>query len=218
MTYSKELIILAKSIKKGGFCIASKNLNNYEWVRPVKDSPFSTNDLCNSHNYNYPIEVFSIVEMTFIRKNPKKYQPENEIVDMNLEWNYLGEFNIANLDALIDEKETDFLDKIKNNQIPANLINKLNLKNSLQLIKITKSNGARVFYKEVNYYGRDYYKPRLKFNYKGISYDLAMTVPNIQNSNSFILPRTIENAYITIGIGEKFRRNHYILVVMLTEI
>ena len=218
MTYSKELIILAKSIKKGGFCIAGKNLNNYEWVRPVKDSPFSTNDLCNSLNHNYPIEVFSIVEMTFIRKNPKKYQPENEIVDMNLEWNYSGEFNIANLDDLIDGNETDFLDKIRNNRIPANLINKLNLKNSLQLIKITKSNGAKVIYQEVNYYGRDYYKPRFKFNYKGISYDLAMTVPNIQNSNSFILPRTIENAYITIGIGEKYRRNHYILVVMLTEI
>ena len=50
MTYSKTLVVLAKSIKRGNFCIAGKDMADFSWVRPVKDTPYSNNELCNFSN------------------------------------------------------------------------------------------------------------------------------------------------------------------------
>jgi len=217
MTYSRTLVVLAKSIKKGGFCIAGKDIETNNWVRPVKDTPFTGTELCNLSNRTDPIEIFDIVEMTFIKQNPKVYQPENELVDMNVKGRYLEEFQIGHLETLIDGNQKDFLDLVKNRSIHKDNIKGLNLQNSLQLIRISNSNDARIIYYQPDI-NQNYFKPRLKFNYKGFSYNLPITVPTIPNLNRRIEPKILENAYITIGIGEEYRKNHYILVVMLKEI
>ncbi len=214
MTYSKTLIVLAKSIKKRGFCIAGKEIETHKWVRPVKESPFSNDECDNLSNQNRPIKVLDIVEMTFIEKSPKNYQPENEKVDMNVRWRLMNNFQIENLDSLIDKY--DFLDLIKNSQFHKFTLNSLKLQSSLQLIKLSKTNSAKIIYQLA--YNQKYYRPKLQFNYKGISYTLPITDPTIPNSNQRKTPRNLENAYITIGIGEKFNNNHYILVVFLKEI
>ena len=95
MTYSRTLVVLAKSIKKGDFCIAGKNIETYDWIRPVKDCPFSGEELCNLSNTTDQLKVFDVVEMTFIEKVPEVYQPENELVDMNVKWRYLDDFQIG---------------------------------------------------------------------------------------------------------------------------
>jgi len=216
MTYSKTLVVLAKSKKKRALCIAGKETMTTNWVRPVKGNPFTSDELCNLANRTDPIKILDIVEMTFIEESPEVHQPENELVDMSVKWRYLGEFQVEHLEKFIDRNKNDFLDQIKNRCIHKNNIEGLNLQNSLQLIRITNSNDARIIYKQ-NFFHTNY-KPRLRFNYRGILYNLPITDLTIPKSNRRIEPRIIENGYITIGIGEEFNNNHYLLVVMLKEI
>ncbi len=216
MTYSKKLVVLAKSIKHGAFCIAGKDIESYNWVRPVKDTPFKEEELCNLSNHTVPIKIFDVVEMTFIKENPLVFQPENELVDMNVEWKYLGEFQIGDLNILIDGENNDLLDQIKDHSIHKNNIKQLNLQNSLQLIRITNSNNARIIYKLDS--SQRYYKPTLKLDHRGISYTLPITDPTIPLSYKRRETKNLENAYVTIGIGEEYMNNHYIFVVMLTQL
>lgn len=216
MTYSKTLIVLAISTKHLGFCIAGKDIETNNWVRPVKGTSFKREELCNLLHQTDPIKIFDIVEMTFKKETPEDHQPENELVDMNVKWKYLGEFQIRHLDKLIDIDQNDFLNLIQSRSINNYKIKTLNLQNSLRLIKLTKSNDARMIYQIA--FNQKEYKPRLDFNYKGINYNLPITDPTIPKSDQKLNPRILENAYITIGIGEEFEYSHYILVVMLKEI
>ena len=205
-----------KFIPKSLSSIAGKNTETYEWVRPVKDTPFTGEELCNLSNLTDPVKIFDVVEMSFIKKVPKAFQPENELVDMNLKWRYLEDFQLGDLDTLIDRNQNDLLNQVRNRSIHKDEINSLNLQTSLQLIKISNSNDAKIIYQPE--YNQRYYKPRLQFDYKGITYTLPITDPNIKISYQRRKPKILENAYITIGIGEEYRHNHYILVVMLKEI
>jgi len=216
MTYSRTLIVLAKSNKHGGYCIAGKDFKTGKWVRPVKDTPFTGDELCNLSNRTDPIKTLDIVQMTFIEENPEVHQPENELVDINVKWRYLGEFQVESLDTLKDGYQNDLLHLVKNSFIRKNYVMNLNLQNSLQLIKITNSNDARIIYQEG--YFKNKYKPRLLFEYEGNSYNLPITDSTIPNLKQRKDPKIIENAYITIGIGEEFNYKHYILVVMLKQI
>ena len=216
MTYSRTLVVLAKSIKNRNFCIAGKDTETHNWVRPVKDCPFSGEELCNLSDRSDPINVLDVVKMTFIEKIPEIFQPENELVDMNVKWSYLGNIQIEDLGTLIDGKQNTFLNQIKNRYIPKSLIESLNLQNSLQLIRITNSNDAKIIYQLA--YSQKYYKPKLQFIYKEIQYTLPITDPIISISSRRRKPKILEDAYITIGVGGEFRNSHYIYVVMLREI
>ena len=214
MTYTKRLIILAKSIKHQRFCIAGKDYETHDWIRPVKNLPFTHEECRNFSGSRRSIQVFDFVEMTFIERSPKNYQPENEIVDMNVEWRLIGHFTIENLNSLVDSY--DVLELIQDNVFDSDILPSLNLQNSLQLIRISEENNAQIYYKQD--FSGAYYKPRLLFNYKELEYDLPITDPIIPLESSSITPRTLRNAYITIGIGEPYRDQHYFFVVMLREI
>jgi len=214
MSYTKRLVILAKSRKLQGYCIAGKNYETHDWIRPVKELPFTTEECCNISDRGRSIQVFDIVEMTFIEESPKNYQPENETVDMDVEWRLIGNFQIENLNSLTDTY--DVLNLIQNNVLHRPRLPSLNLQNSLQLIRISEDNDAQIFYR-LDYNGA-YYKPRLKLSYKESIYDLPITDPLIPLESSSIAPRTLRNAYITIGIGAPYNNQHFVLVVMLREI
>jgi len=191
-------------------------MDTYNWIRPVKNTPFTSNELCNLSNHTGPIKILDIIEMTFIEENPEVHQPENEFVDMNVEWRYLGEFPFENLENLVEENPYDFVDVVQDNSISANDIAALNLQNSLQLIRITNSNEARIIFRYNSF--QSLYKPRLMFNHRGIPYNLPIKDVTLPDLNRGKDPTILRNAWITIGIGENFEGKHYLLVVMLKDI
>ncbi|HUU76890.1 MAG TPA: hypothetical protein VMX55_01000 [candidate division Zixibacteria bacterium] len=216
MTYLKTLIILAKSKKKGRYCIAGKNLADGNWVRPVKSSPFTSYELKNISNLTRELETLDILKMSFKEKSPQIHQPENEQVDMDIEWSFINKYPIDKLDKIVDGNNNDFLNIIRDINLHKDKLKKISLHNSLQLIKLTSDNEAKLFYSYDQI--RDYFKPRLKFKYKGVDYSLPITDPDIGLAYEPRESKSIRNAYITIGIGEEFNQYHYILVVMFKEI
>ena len=216
MPYSRRLVILAKSRKRGRICIAGIDMDARNWIRPVKNTPFTSNELCNLSNHTDPIKILDIIEMTFIAETPEDHQPENEFVDMNVEWRYLGEFPIEDLENLAEENPYDLVDAVRYKSISANDIAGLDLQNSLQLIRITNSSEARIIYQYNSF--QSLYKPRLTFNHRGIHYILPITDITFPDLNSRRDPAILRNAWITIGIGENYKGDHYLLVVMLKDI
>lgn len=81
---SKEIVILAKSFKRGGYCIAGIDTTTGEWIRPI------SNDISNEgavpvadiiYTDGNQVEILDIVEIEISSHKPTESQPENYIYD-----------------------------------------------------------------------------------------------------------------------------------------
>ncbi|ENZ02484.1 hypothetical protein HMPREF1092_01719 [Clostridium thermobutyricum] len=83
----KEVIILTKSDKNGGYCVAGIDKENGKFIRLVsedKDSNFALNDndLIYEGEENQ-VEIMDIIRVQLKGKQNCGYQPENYIIDDN---------------------------------------------------------------------------------------------------------------------------------------
>lgn len=81
-----EMIVLAKSKKKMGRCIAGLRTDGKGWVRPVAPSPDGT--LFTQHytlTNGSEAEVLDVVKVEFIKPRPEPHQPENWLIS-NRTW------------------------------------------------------------------------------------------------------------------------------------
>lgn len=173
MSITKTIIIFAKSIKHGGYCIAGKSIDNpREWIRPVstidggelkKHQCLCTNPLWESQgNSPYSCKVLQKIEMGFAQSAPLPNQPENHLVlDATWRHNYnIGQNDIIkycdNPDSLWgDDNRVDY-SSIVNGAFP--------IEQSLYLVK-TKN---LKLYKQTE-------KTRASFEYLNRHYDLPVT-------------------------------------------
>jgi hypothetical protein len=183
--YERDIIILANSRKYKGHCIAGKDIKTGEWVRIVPDNEdhaFSAKELMKLYgDYNGP-EVLDVVSVPLSNRIPSNYHPEDESVNSNKLWKKIGTLNsIDHVSILLDREKNDWItitsDKFGiTDKIPNSYFEHYSLKNSLQLIKLNlRENRTTLIYK-FNH-EKEYYKPRLCFDYKGYNYNLAITDP-----------------------------------------
>ena len=80
--YTRNLVILANSVKYSGHCIAGKDLDTGEWIRPIKNhpGPFSNSDLENLFGNPEGPSLLTCVKIPFNEKIPLYCQPENELI------------------------------------------------------------------------------------------------------------------------------------------
>jgi len=122
------VLILAKSYKKGGRCIAGKtvqmlgggNIELGAWVRPVSGSIVHSNAM-NETMYTYSdgseVRTLDIVEMPIICNKPLAGQPENYLIDESQCWRKVGQFTASNVPCIVDDaadiwSETDVASNI----------------------------------------------------------------------------------------------------------
>ena len=85
----KEVIVLAVSYKRGGFCVAGIDASNGEWIRVV------SNDIENERSV--PLEAITfedgtkvapldVMRIPFVEHCPTPVQPENWVYDETKEW------------------------------------------------------------------------------------------------------------------------------------
>lgn len=108
----KKIVILAKSIKNGHFCIAGKDLTTGEWIRPVSDKDGSAitreqSKLTFQGASAEPLDctVFHNVEIDFLQHSPLDFQPENYVISER-PWIQHYKFNPNNIFELLDNPET----------------------------------------------------------------------------------------------------------------
>lgn len=74
----RKIICLANSRKYYGRCIAGKEVNGLDWIRPI--SSRDNEELLLSHiKYSNGAEVglLDIIEVDLTKSKPAQYQPEN---------------------------------------------------------------------------------------------------------------------------------------------
>src|SRR5660397_219325 len=93
----KEIIILTKSIKRGGYCVAGIAANNGEWIRIISDDVPTEHAVLDSHmtySDGTSIEVFDIVQIDFIEKVATPIQPENWLFNEDVQWEKVGKSSL----------------------------------------------------------------------------------------------------------------------------
>lgn len=83
----KQVIILTKSVKHGGFCVAGIEVGIGRWIRFISGDE-KTDGALTSLDLTYEdgsiCEVLDIVTVTYVREAPTENQPENILIDRNV--------------------------------------------------------------------------------------------------------------------------------------
>jgi hypothetical protein len=106
MSYRKSIVCLAKSVKHGGYCIAGKDLETGNWIRPVSDREDEEIRLedCTLEENKQP-NVCDIISIPLLEARPRSYKLENHLINPEHRWRKLGEIAWDNLTGLVDEVE-----------------------------------------------------------------------------------------------------------------
>lgn len=97
MNEEVKVVILTKSVKNGGYCVAGINIKNSSWIRLVSSNTDSHGALCDYHmRYrNRAIcKLLDVVKVPILREEPTKHQPENVLIDEQKPWEKVDEFSI----------------------------------------------------------------------------------------------------------------------------
>ena len=89
----KKIIILAKSVKHSGYCVAGIDYETGEWIRLVskdEETEYAVpqKDLVCTDGKD--IEVYDIVVCSILKNCGTEVQPENYLYDENVKWQKVG--------------------------------------------------------------------------------------------------------------------------------
>lgn len=108
---SKRIILLAKSRKTGGFCIAGKEILDSGavggWIRPV--SSRKTDEIYPSecqYEDKYQPDLLDIIEVPYKKYEPECFQCENYLINEGYYWSKVGDFKSKNLSGICDNPKT----------------------------------------------------------------------------------------------------------------
>jgi len=198
--FKKTIVIFAKSIKKGGHCVAGKDTNSNEWVRIVsssegdelsKEQTKCTNSIWkNKGKQPYQSKCLQKIEIEFLNHAPLPNQPDNFVSSNNI-WEQNFKIEKNQLINYLDRPESLWGDgdrvcfyDIQNNNVK--------ILQSLYLVKVC----------QLNMYKNNFYKRRASFLYQGIYYDLPVTDPNFDSIIHEDL-LSLQNI-LCISLGENF--------------
>lgn len=180
MPLIKTIIVLAKSIKHGGHCIAGKDVISKQWVRAVSNQNGSalSNAQCKCTNIQWEIKggspyspkLLQKVKINFSQIAPLINQPENFIVSTGVTWLQEYKIELNDLETYLDYPESLWGNEARINYSEIQNGN-IVIPQSLYLIKITN----------LHLYKNQYDKRRVSFLYNDHTYDLAVTDPNFDN-------------------------------------
>lgn len=95
----KQLVILTKSARHGGYCVAGIDLETNKFIRlisnnqAVKGSLTSSHMRCDDSRY---ANILDVVEVDLIKPVPTETHPEDWLIDETKQWKNLGKFKMKN--------------------------------------------------------------------------------------------------------------------------
>lgn len=186
------MVLLAKSYKPGGKCIAGKRVEYIEekkvkvceWIRPVFDDGTGHGALPTA-TFTYQdgkeAKVLDIVEVTVKRKANVAGQPENYIIDDTVAWKKISHLNATSIPNL-KENATDIWNEagVESNIVTSDFDENGFITQSLYLIK--PSNFEVTLTNEYNEFEEKYKRKIVaKFDYSNTTYEnISITCPAVR--------------------------------------
>ena len=189
----KRVIILAKSNKFSGYCVAGFDIDSKKYIRlaPKNEPNNPQTSLLEAdlrYSNNEPISVLDIVKCTVVKQAADKHQTENWVLDVNAPKEKLGTVSITELGKYLSYEDLVFYsteEYVKNTTIDGNVFH------SIEMILVS----------DVDIYNR-YGKIKADFTYKENKYTcISVTDPvytGTSKENTHI--KHLDNAILVITL------------------
>lgn len=133
----KKIIILTKSKKHSGYCVAGIDYETGEWIRLVS-SDSETEGAVPWEDLQYSngetLEVYDIIMCRLLRKCGTIVQPENCLYDETVKWEKVGKSNLDEVIKIHGYDSMDYIFENEDTKLPADWI--FSWKPSLCLLKV----------------------------------------------------------------------------------
>lgn len=121
----KKIIILTKSKKHSGYCVAGIDYETGEWIRLVS-SDLKTEGAVPWKDLQYSngetLEVYDIIMCRLLRKCGTIVQPENWLYDETVKWEKVGESNLDEVIKIHGYDSVDYVFENEDTKLPADWI------------------------------------------------------------------------------------------------
>lgn len=100
MTDSVTMVVLTKSSKYGGYCVAGLDVSTGQWVRLVSTDAKKNGALAAwdvQYEDNRFCEPLDVVKVPVLNCQPEPFQPENVLIDTSQRWHFLKKTNLQRL-------------------------------------------------------------------------------------------------------------------------
>ena len=242
--YTKQMVILAKSYKPGGWCVAGREVifntqkNQFEfaggWVRPISGNRENHGTLeshqCGLSNKEREVKVYDLVEIDFISPLPGIGQPENHII-ANTPWRWLARINPGDINVFDDSPEQIWIDTVGLEYLSARYVAENGVNSSLMLIK-PENFTIRLLHFVNDYDGRPKKELRASFDYNGVHHQhISITDPAIRYMLKNQFPelgqepidttlKAGDNCFLCMSLSPPFtsNRRHYKLIATIFDL
>ena len=184
--FTAKIVCLANSRKRGGRCIAGKELDEtgtaWRWIRPVSARP--SHEISEAEYYlkGKPIDLLDVVEIPCEKSAPSGHQLENVQIDARFFWKRQDRVSWLALLDMVDRPAPLWINGYSthlgcNNRIPESQLN--SAQGSLRLIALD-----RVFLhvdRKIQQLGDSKQAVKASFDYQGDHYCLDVTDPVIES-------------------------------------
>ena len=121
----KKIIILTKSKKHSGYCVAGIDYETGEWIRLVS-SDSETEGAVPLEDLQYSngetLEVYDIIMCRLLRKCGTIVQPENCLYDETVKWEKVGKSNFDEVIKIHGYDSVDYVFENEDTKLPADWI------------------------------------------------------------------------------------------------
>lgn len=209
---AKRIVCLANSWKKGGRCIAGKELlkdgRPSVWVRPVSDRESEAVDQ-SERQYRDGSEpaVLDVVDVPLLEARPRGHQQENWLLNPEYYWTREKRVTVGDLHRLVDPVEHLWIYGSESRNGLNNRVSGTDVRclaESLCLIEINDL--VLDVYDESNSFSNAV-RRRIYggFRHGGTEYCLSVTDPVCEREYTSIGYHEIGKCFLTISLGEEFK-------------
>lgn len=187
----KVIVVFANSVKHGKHCVAGKDVQTGQWIRPVGDTAGAELDhnqcICANPYGRYIVKPLQKVEIELKAHSLLANQPENFLVG-DAKWTQRYKIEAHEVINYLDTPETLWGtgNRVVFSQIEDGTVQ---ITQSLYLVKVDNFE----IYKNMDN------KRRASFSYNGNNYDLPVTDPNFENH----LQNPQHQSILCVSLGEK---------------
>ena len=192
----KQICILTKSYKHGGYCVAGIDMETKEWIRLVNSDNPSTDEIRKEQMWieGKEIDCLDVVEYDFIKNIHNSCQTENWLLNNTIFPKFIKTIVLEQLADIVEvESEENFI------------CNKFNLLNASEILGVKRSlyifNVKKLKIEAIEYQSFDLVKHRYKceFNYNNKTYsNISLTDPVYRDVERN--EEVVENALIVASL------------------
>lgn len=189
----KQICILTKSYKHGGYCVAGIDMNTKEWVRLVNSDDPNIDEIHKEQMIldGRTIDYLDVVEFDFIKHIPNNCQTENWLLNTSIKPKYIKTVSLEEFVNIIKLEKDNFFILNNGNSLNENEIS--NIKRSLYIFHVQNLNIEAATYETC---GEIRFRYKCTFDYKNnqcknisltdpVYRDVAQDGTNL--SNAFII-------------------------------